>query len=520
MRLTYLYATLCLLMAGTVAVAQEQRVEPRIAGLEHNEEYMSLLKEDNLLQMREDSIAAVIVRARQMLREDVANRAAYAEQIMQGENQIFAVRNAKGRVVDRINTIEQEWVLQHMNASVNLSQQPAVSTVPDSLRRRNLVENGLFSRYLAMPDYNSLLRAQRREMQAVDCVNRYMANYLTLEELAASYAVAPTEAEAVDIQERFESLDGINQKHSDSLATAWNYIYDNKSYAYDYLMEALGKEQQLDRQSERYSNAMREIVALEGETASDVLVDYFVRKRALVEYEKSVAEELGLVEATDSLAGVIGQLSTITYKLPSVKIEQRYFLQYDSLEFVSRPRYTASNPIPETTIYEHGTMYRVLLGTFSAKRPVSIFRGTVPLSYVVTEEGKWRYFAGGFATEEEANEAQKVLKKRGFTKPQVVVWVDGKYRNLAEEPAPTATASGYRIEIHGLGTLPDAIREIIASAEGVELSKVGATLFVVGTFTDATEAERVAEALRQADTALDVRLKELAPAAGQNENEE
>ena len=209
MRLTYLYATLCLLMAGTVAVAQEQRVEPRIAGLEHNEEYMSLLKEDNLLQMREDSIAAVIVRARQMLREDVANRAAYAEQIMQGENQIFAVRNAKGRVVDRINTIEQEWVLQHMNASVNLSQQPAVSTVPDSLRRRNLVENGLFSRYLAMPDYNSLLRAQRREMQAVDCVNRYMANYLTLEELAASYAVAPTEAEAVDIQERFESLDNL-----------------------------------------------------------------------------------------------------------------------------------------------------------------------------------------------------------------------------------------------------------------------------------------------------------------------
>ena len=82
MRLTNLYTTLCFLLLVASASAQQINVEPRVAGLEHNEEYMSLLREDNLLQMREDSIAAVIVRTRQLLREDVANRAAYAEQIM------------------------------------------------------------------------------------------------------------------------------------------------------------------------------------------------------------------------------------------------------------------------------------------------------------------------------------------------------------------------------------------------------------------------------------------------------
>ncbi|MBQ5620148.1 MAG: SPOR domain-containing protein, partial [Alistipes sp.] len=174
MRLTNLYTTLCLLMLVASASAQQINVEPRVAGLEHNEEYMSLLREDNLLQMREDSIAAVIVRTRQLLREDVANRAAYAEQIMQGENEIFALRNAKGRLIDRINTIEQEWVLQHMNARPTTASKPTVnSNVPDSLRRRNLVQNALFSSYLARPDYATLLRAQRREMVAVDCVNRY-----------------------------------------------------------------------------------------------------------------------------------------------------------------------------------------------------------------------------------------------------------------------------------------------------------------------------------------------------------
>ena len=502
-------------MLGAVASAQQVSVEPRIAGLEHNEEYMALLKEDNLLQMREDSIASVIVRARQLLREDVANRNAYAEQIMQGENEIFSLRSAKGRVNDRINTIEQEWVLQHMNAQVSMPEKPVISPSENTTHYRNLVRNAAFSRYLAMPDYNALLRAQRREMQAVDYVNRYMSNYLTLGELAQSYAMVPTEAEATDLQERFTALEQENDQLADSLAVAWNFIYDNKSYAYDYMLEALGKEQQLDRQAERYSAAAREIVTLEGKTASDELVDYFVRKQALVEYETAVAEVLGLKESVDSLRGVKSQLASIEFKLQPVTIEQRYFLEYEPIEFVSTPRYTSSNPIPETVIYDHGTIYRVLLGTFSAKRPVSIFRGTVPLSYVVTEDGKWRYFAGGFATEEEANEAQKVLKKRGFTKPQVVVWVDGKYRNLAEEPAPSATTNGYRIEIHGLGTLSESLREIIGATSGVELSKVGATLFVVGTFTDKVEADRVAEAMRQTDAALDIRVKELAPAASE-----
>ncbi len=518
MRLLNLIATLSLLVGVSAVSAQELRVEPRIAGLEQNEEYMSLLREDSRLQMREDSIAAVIVRARQLLREDAANRNRYAEQIMQGENRIFELRTAKGRVIDRINTIEQEWVLHHMDAVTSTSPKETIHTTPDSLRRRNLVQNRPFREYLAMPDYSALLRAQRREMQAVDLVNRYMANYLSLGELSTAYAVAATEAEAIDLQERFRALEQLNEKLSDSLAASWNYIYDNKSYAYDYLMEALGKEPLLDRQSERYSAAMREIVSQEGQTASDVLVDYFVRKRALVEYETDVAKELALQESVDSLQGVTAQLATIDFKLPRVGIEQRYFLQYDTLRFVSRPHYTAANPIPETTIYEHGTIYRILVGTFSAKRPVSIFRGTVPLSYVVTEEGKWRYFAGGFATEEEAVEAQKLLKKKGFAKPQVAVWVDGVYRNLAEEPTPSATSSGCRIEIHGLDALPEGVREIIAAAEGVELSKVGATLFVVGTFTDKAEADRTAEAIRAVDSALDVRVKELAPAPSeQNE---
>lgn len=499
-------------LATTPSWGQQRRVEARIAGLEQDSVYMSLLHEDARLQEREDSIASAVVALRRELRANPDNRAEYTRHIMECENLIFEVRTAKGRVIDRINTIEQEWVLANLNADI--ARQKAggqkATTLPDSLKRRNLIDNPLFDEYLAAPDYAALRRAQRNEMQAVGFVNRYLANYLTLTELAAAYDEVATESEALAVRQRMDSLEVVNRSVSDSLAHSWNFIYDNKSYAYDYLMEALRKEQQLDRQQERLSTAMREVGILQGKTASDALVDYFLRKRALVEYETAIAEELALQEAGDSLRGVAHQLATIEYKLQPVVVKERLFIEYDSVAFSSKPHYTTTNPIPECKMYQRGTIFRVLLGTFSTKRPVSIFRGAYPLSYEVTEDGKWRYYAGGFATQEKAEEAQARLKKRGFTRPEVVVWIDGEYRNLAQEPLPTATTSGYRIELTGIAAIPDAVRNaVLAICETAEVSRVGSNRFFIGTFDDLTTAEQIVEAIRSENAALSPRIIEL-----------
>lgn len=492
--------------------AQQRRVEARIAGLEQDSTYMSLLHEDARLQEREDSIASAVVQLRRELRANPGNRAEYSRHIMECENLIFEVRTAKGRVMDRINTIEQEWVLANLNADIARHEtgRTASSVVPDSLKRRNLIENKPFGEYLAAPDYAALRRAQRSEMQAVDFVNRYLANYLIISELSSVYMEVPTEAEAMTVRAKMDSLEVVNRSVADSLARSWNYIYDNKSYAYDYLMEALRKEQQLDRQQERLSTAMREVGMLQGKTASDALVDYFLRKHALVAYEIAVAEELSLQSARDSLRGVANQLSTIDYKLQPIRVEERLFIDYDSVAFSSKPHYTAANPIPECTIYKRGTIFRVLLGTFSAKRPVSIFRGAYPLSYEVTEDNKWRYYAGGFATQEEAEEAQARLKKRGFTRPEVVVWINGEYRNLAQEPLPTATHSGYRIELTGIASISEEVRNaVLAVSETAEVSRIGSNRFFIGTFDELATAEKVVDAIRAANAALSPKIVEL-----------
>ena len=104
-----------LLLASGAALAQQPRVEPRIAGLEGNEEYMSLLREDAALRQREDSVMLAVERLRGLLREEPERRQNYSQEILRLEGQIFDIRNAKGRLIDRINTIEQEWVLANLN---------------------------------------------------------------------------------------------------------------------------------------------------------------------------------------------------------------------------------------------------------------------------------------------------------------------------------------------------------------------------------------------------------------------
>ena len=205
------------------AVAQHPAVEARIAGLESTEEYMSLLRRDAQLPVREDSIMHVVNDMRRRLQDDPGNRQRYSQEILRLEGWIFDLRNAKGRLIDRINAIEQEWVLANLNsASASEPSSAAEVSIPDSLKVRNLVYNSYFRDCLAHEDYAALRRAQRMEEHATDLVNRYMVNYGTARELADAYAAVRTESEALEIYDRFSALQRLNGGLAESLSSLWN----------------------------------------------------------------------------------------------------------------------------------------------------------------------------------------------------------------------------------------------------------------------------------------------------------
>ncbi len=502
----------CGMIFGISALAAQPSPKARIAGLEGNSEYMSLLKEDAALQLREDSIAGAISASRLKLRENPSERELLARELLDLENSLFALRSTRGRLIDRVNTIEQEWVLSNISHAESPSDEPVaaiIAPVADSLQCRNMIYNSYFRKNLEPEDYAALAHAQELELTAVDIVNRYFTNHNLLKELRENYAAVQTEEEAGPIYDRFRTVKEENNMLADSLSATWNYIFDNKSYAYAYILEMLGRTEILTREEDALSEAMRKIHDLEAEPVEHALADYFLRKRVAADYERSVAGVLSLGQARDSLSGVVTQLQEVEYRLEDIELQERYFIDFESIEFSKTPKYTSQNPIPECKVYEHGTIYRILLGTFNTKRAVSTFRGAYPLSYMVNDEGKWLYFTGGLATLAEAEVEQVRLKKHGFVRPEIVVWRDGVYRNLSTDPEPENEV-GYRVEIRGTEVLSDEVKAAITEfAAGCELSRVGNGLFLVGTFAEETTAESFATAVRALGGTLDVKVAQV-----------
>ncbi|MEG1611026.1 MAG: SPOR domain-containing protein [Alistipes sp.] len=505
--LSKIYIAVCMsvfLAFGAVA----QQVSPRIAGLEDNEEYMSLLREDAHLQQREDSIVNSVNTIRQQFRDNPDNRQQYTKDILALEEQIFKIRNAKGRLIDRISTIEQEWVISNLDMphpTPTQTESNKLPQIPENEKVRNLIYNNYFKRELLTADYAALQQAQQQEMQAVDYINRYWANYQNLAQLADRYSAATTEFDANKLLGKYKTLQGLNAVLSDSLAATWNYIFDNKSYAYNYLLDKLGQDNLLMQEEKSLFNASQKLSEIRGQYASDAVCDYFLRKLVAVNHEIQVANLLQLEEARDSLRGVMAQLKEVDYQLPKITVAERYFLDFAPIEF-SSAKYNAENPIPPCRVYPHGTIYRILIGSFNAKRSASAFRGAYPLGYIVDDQGKWCYYAGGFATESAAKEALQELKSRGFSRPEIVMWHDGQLHNLTHVSGQTIT---YKIEIHSTASLPDGIKILLTtSAATHELARVGEELFVIGAFETRDEADKMAAAIRATDGSLEIKVSE------------
>lgn len=486
------------------------------ARLESDRQYIALLEEDKLLQLRQDSIVWAVEHLRVRLRTNPEERERISEEILRLENRIFEVRSAKSRLVDRINALEQEWVLAQLeqvdslgDMGVTVDADTKIVVLPEGPKARNLVYNAYFRENLPEPDYAALMKAQRMEAQVEELANRYFADYDTLSMLARSYEAAATAEEATPLYVHFNALKETNRVLADSLAAAWNYVFDNKSYAYGYVLDKLDCDQLLAEQETRLSEAMLQLAELRDKTVSDEVADYFVRKRTALDYEMSVAQLLGLESALDSLSKVSDRVKSIDFRRPKIEVAERFFVDYEALAFSKTSKYTAQHPIPECRIYDRGTIYRILLGTFNSKRPVSLFKGAYPLSYLVDETKKWNYYAGGFATLAEAEAARDLLKEKGFQRPEIVVWTHGAARNLSQQP--DVHAKSYRIEITNAEILSERIRSAIAAvAEDAEVSKVGQRLFVVGVFYDRGLTDAVVDAIRKEDDGLQIKVVETA----------
>ena len=277
---------------------------------------------------------------------------------------------------------------------------------------------------------------------------------------------------------------------------------------YDLLFDKEGRHDMLQRAEGNIFKMRQNIERERGAYLSDALVNYVFQKRCVVDYEVDVATMLGLQVAVDSLARVRKSLDTLRYDYAPIEIKRRYFLNYVPLEFSTKYIYTSKNPMPECEVYENGEMYRIKLGEFAERQPLSKFRGLEPVAYLRSEDGGWIYYAGGYPTVEALERHLVTVKRLGFRSADVAAWIDGTYAGSRDEISVLKSKS-YTIEITGVDALPESVRRVIAQmSEGHELSRVGTDTYLVTGFRSREAAELVVRGIESADSSLKVGVTE------------
>lgn len=517
-----IYTTLTLIFAiSAFAIADSQ--EPDFPGLQGNERYMTLKETNTLLQQREDSIQNVIAKTREEFAQrnntdSLTNEQIdiFTSQILNLEEQIFELRQQRGDVITELNNIEQEYILAHMFApapETETTEESIEETIVAPVEQRMLIHNDIFRRSLTDEDYAELESAQREDEQMAALCNDFQSLYTKFENTTRDYMETTSESVADSLFSVYHSLKHEIATLNDAIDSQWAHIIDTKYYAYGYILEKGFRYDLLDNSSEQFSEMQQRCAEKDGLYVSDAIMHYAIGHPTLLDFEIAVAEDLGLQQAADSLHSAKRDFVAPNYRQEMVELERRLFIDYEPIIIGRTNYYTNSNPVPPLKVYERGTIYRILLGKFRSKQPMTLFKGVQPL-FITTEEDLYCYYAGGYATLKEAEEAQLFLREKGFKKPEICRWRDGEMINIdtleEEDDDNTTPLVGSRyIVMLECDTIDEALRQTItATSPDKVISRRGAQ-FAIGTFTDYAEATALLTALAEQHPEVSATIVEL-----------
>lgn len=512
----FVYGILAWLCGTGIASAQD--VTARISGLEGNEEYIGLLRNDAMLRNREDSLIGVVRSVRGAMAENAETRDSLAQVrsdslllvLSDAENAIFSLRMEKLKLVDRINSIEQNFVLSSMGDIGGQAQSDSGGN--------DFMNNPYFVNSLDPEDYKELQRVQGMESETQAYISTYMNNYEKIKSLYDRYVVAATEAEAEAVYAELSAAMDENLVLERRLAKAWSEIYDQKTYVYSYFLEKENREDLLDLTENMMIKSLQEKLDASEYYSSEAVANYCLQKPIVLNYEIYVAKLLNQTAAIDSLSSVSKSVRQIDFRIPKIDVARRSFVDYQAIEFTPKSIYNASNPIPECVVYEYGTIYRIQLGNYKYKQSVSVFRNASPLFVEEGEDGRFSYYVGGLRTRAEAEAAVEILKKKGFRDPQIIEWYDGRKTNLSEQNESAQIS--FRIVIKG-GSLDDTVHDVISTmAPDCAISKISEDTFIVGLFDSRAMADRVAQAIVKCDESLSTEITEISTAPAEEASEQ
>lgn len=146
-----------------------------------------------------------------------------------------------------------------------------------------------------------------------------------------------------------------------------------------------------------------------------------------------------------------------------------------------------------------GLIYHIQIMTAPKKASLKTLKGFSPVFERKLSSGKYTYSVGIFHTYAEAQKNLAKVKKNGFPTAMITAYNNGK--SVSTKQARTIEQqdnSIYRVTIGGYDTLPQDALTVIRANTNRDIAKAninGIMKFVIGPFTNKTQAEALATAL-------------------------
>ncbi len=503
------------------ALALAHTDHPQGTSLEDNDEYKELMVQSERLTIKEDSIRTLLSDTRATMRSfrdsvgvtPPMDMDAYTTRIVQLEEELFNITSEQGLIANRINAIEMAAMEEQF--AISIMEKIDIVTgyqeeweddyggiesdnLVEERRHRNIIDNGCFTNSLIAADLEELRTVQQEEAEVERLSAEYIAQYELIRDLDSKYEIASSQSEADSLYGYFEPMAHVLDSLNTLISRKWNHVIDTKYYAYGYIAEKRRNTELLNKLDNEFTSMLQMCATNDDMYSSNGLMRYAIGRPAILDFEIGMATVLNLSEAQDSLQSVRNTLVVPEYQQPVVEVpERRIFIDYNDITFGRTNYYNTTNPVPDIEIYERGMVYRILLGSFKSRQPMTLFKGVQPLYIQKDDDGLNHYYAGGFATLEEAEEAQQQLRKKGFKSPEICCWLDGVMTNLTKDSVVTdedaeATPATIRYMLRiAEGDMSDALQQYIGEQYPDKMISLTNDGYIVGAFDNHDEATRL-----------------------------
>ncbi len=182
----------------------------------------------------------------------------------------------------------------------------------------------------------------------------------------------------------------------------------------------------------------------------------------------------------------IGTTPSFIFEKPEPKIDLEFKILDESV-------------IADIATVPNSLVYHIQLVTTTKKASPKTFKGLSPIFERALASGKYTYSAGLFYSYSEALKNLNTVRKRGFPTAMITAYNNGKsitVKNARQLEAKNDNI--YRVTIAGYDILPPEALAVIRENTSRDIAKAaidGVMKYVIGPFTNKTQADGLAEAL-------------------------